>query len=331
MKKRLLIYVIAVIALIAFTACGKKNDPAGTDNTAGTEQTGTDVTSAPAGTDTGTDSTDTASDAASDNTDGGALVGMPNPIEEFASVEAINIEAGTHLTKTALLKLSEETYNTINNNDYLIAEYDFTGEGHKYCFRAAATTEDISGIYVSAGTIFDGAPGPDAIIEAEGTKAARWFEGDVQYVLSVTDDASLSLEAFTAVVDDLKASTAAASLPPEPIDPYFSEIEGEYQDTVSQRAVLTLISLGNTASISVSWGSSASETTVWSMTVSRDGDKFSYTDCVKKTFTNPADGSPETTVEYENGTGFFEFSDGKVLWTGASEDSCKSCVFETVE
>ena len=39
----------------------------------------------------------------------------------------------------------------------------------------------------------------------------------------------------------------------------------------------------------------------------------------------------EETVVYENGSGSFEISDdGKLLWTGAADEQCQSCVFVTI-
>ncbi|MGX8774603.1 MAG: hypothetical protein ACSW8G_06060 [Bacillota bacterium] len=119
-------------------------------------------------------------------------------------------------------------------------------------------------------------------------------------------------------------------------------LAGEYQDEVSQRATATVIT--NTESqnlnITVMWGSSAWETTMWTMTATKEGNKLVYSDC-KRTemiFSDDTDsegtgndeigGGAEETVVYENGSGSFEVStDGKLLWTGAADPECQECVF----
>ena len=119
-------------------------------------------------------------------------------------------------------------------------------------------------------------------------------------------------------------------------------LAGEYQDEVSQRASATVIAdtESQNLNITVMWGSSAWESTMWTMTATKEGNKLVYSDC-KRTdmvYSDDSDteesdngefgGGAEETVVYENGSGSFEISDeGKLLWTGAEDPECQECVF----
>lgn len=123
----------------------------------------------------------------------------------------------------------------------------------------------------------------------------------------------------------------------------YVDLAGEYQDEVSQRATATVIA--NTeaqiVNITVTWSTSASESTEWTMSAVKEGNQLVYSDCVKRSTFMSEDlddegegdedgmgGGAEETVEYEGGSGSFEISDdGKLLWTGAADEDCTGCVF----
>ena len=109
---------------------------------------------------------------------------------------------------------------------------------------------------------------------------------------------------------------------------YAEGLTGNYYDFVSQRATALVIEDGDEIEITVKWSSSASETTEWEMTCEKDGDKLSYTDCEKTNSVYDESGNADDTVEYDDGEGYFTLKDGKLLWDGAAEENCKTCVFE---
>ncbi len=109
---------------------------------------------------------------------------------------------------------------------------------------------------------------------------------------------------------------------------YASSIGGNYQDSTSQRASAHVTDNTETVGITISWSSSATERTVWEMTCKRDGNKLNYSDCKKSNFVSDKNGEGDADVEYENGTGYFTLKDGKLLWDGAADENCTSCVFE---
>ena len=122
----------------------------------------------------------------------------------------------------------------------------------------------------------------------------------------------------------------------------YVSLAGEYQDEVSQRASATVIAdtESQNLNITVMWGSSAWESTMWTMTATKEGNKLVYSDC-KRTemiYSDDSDteesdngefgGGAEETVVYENESGSFDISeDGKLLWTGAPDPDCKDCIF----
>lgn len=125
----------------------------------------------------------------------------------------------------------------------------------------------------------------------------------------------------------------------------YVNLAGEYQDETSGRAAATVIA--NTeakcVNITVTWSSSASESTEWTMSAVKEDNKLVYSDCTKRTTFASEDlddeeegdedgmgGGAEETVEYEGGSGSFELSDGKLLWTGAADEDCTGCVFVKV-
>ena len=143
------------------------------------------------------------------------------------------------------------------------------------------------------------------------------------------------------VVEETEPATEETSEVTEAVNECIA-LAGEYEDEVSQRAgaTVTANTEAQSVNITVSWGTSAVESVEWTMNAVKEGNKLVYSDCEKRTLFYSEDvdeegtgdedgvgGEPEETVEYENGSGSFEISDGKLLWTGATDEQCQSCVF----
>ena len=142
-----------------------------------------------------------------------------------------------------------------------------------------------------------------------------------------------TVEETEAVTEETEATAAVEE---------YIDLAGEYQDEVSQRASATVIA--NTESpnvnITVMWSGSATTAAMWTMNATKEGNKLVYNDCTyseliysdetdeEGTGDEETGGGAEETVIYENGSGSFEISDdGKLLWTGAADEQCQSCVF----
>lgn len=124
--------------------------------------------------------------------------------------------------------------------------------------------------------------------------------------------------------EDVDSSSNAST------DVDYSVFEGNYDDKYSQRATAEVTVNGDADSvlIKVWWGSSAMETTFWEMNATFDGEHLNYNDCTKTDISFNDEGEDKEEVKYTDGAGYFEWDDGLLKWIGASEESCKDCVFE---
>lgn len=89
-------------------------------------------------------------------------------------------------------------------------------------------------------------------------------------------------------------------------EPYFPDIIGDWQDRVSQRATLSVLSEENGRyEMEISWGSSATERRVWHFTGIYDPDSqtWTYDDCVCVDKIADSSGSETDQPVFENGTG----------------------------
>ena len=68
---------------------------------------------------------------------------IANPVTEQQSLDEVNKAAGTHLVRAE--GAADEKFSTISG-DPVVGQYIFTLDGQEYTFRAAKTTQDISGV-----------------------------------------------------------------------------------------------------------------------------------------------------------------------------------------
>lgn len=106
---------------------------------------------------------------------------------------------------------------------------------------------------------------------------------------------------------------------------------GDYE---CDRCSITIEADGDTdAKITVHWGSSATEATVWTMSGRFDPDtkRINYSDSTK-TVMNFEGEEEKDTVVYENGVGRIQFlGDGKLEWQDEQEiDTVRGMVFESI-
>jgi len=259
---------------------------------------------------------------------------VANPIVEYDSLEALNEKYGIRLCHPGVMGVTDEKFCAITGPTYDIAQYTFSLNGLEYTFRCASTLEDISGIYVDGGLIFNGTDTNDAIVCKGGYKAAKWFDINGQYCLTVKDEKNvLTEEGFANIAEEMKEMTFPGKTEKQKAA-FYQDISGEYQDQVSQRATATFKALddGSAVAVTVSWGSSASETRVWTMTCKMGEDGLLYYNdckCVDEIYKEEGK-EPETKVVYENGSGFFSYNedDALIYWNGAADKECTECRFE---
>lgn len=122
--------------------------------------------------------------------------GIPNPMEEVASVEDINNRVGCNIKSTydVYYNVSNESF-CIINGEYPIAQYKFDLDVIPVCIRAAVTAEDISGIFMKDGkhpVDFLTAEAPYEVIDTGYGMYSRWFIGGMQYSIQVGDGSDYS-------------------------------------------------------------------------------------------------------------------------------------------
>ena len=126
------------------------------------------------------------------------LVGMPNPMAEMDSVEAVNREVGCYIRtmKDMNEKVTDESF-TVIRGEPKIGQYSLLIGGIPITVRAGITEGDISGIYMSDGTM----PGdhlteqdPYAIVDTGYGVWTRWFVGGMQYCILAGDGKDYSMK-----------------------------------------------------------------------------------------------------------------------------------------
>ncbi len=105
------------------------------------------------------------------------------------------------------------------------------------------------------------------------------------------------------------------------------------------RAIMLVSGSGkNEATVKITWGSSAVQTTTWTMrgAVTTDNETqltVDYKDCVKESYTFSADGTlTEDKTEYKDGTGkiCFSFADNTAKWIDDKENAGADSVFRYI-
>lgn len=239
---------------------------------------------------------------------------LPNPLKEVSSLDEVNELAGINIVAPGVAGKSDEKYFVIESNDATLGQYVFTVGGYKYTLRGANyTADDISGIYDDNNEYN---ANEDIIIYTNKYKLDRFFVGETQYTLYVEDNNELDEETFCNIaleIEQLVKGNNGVSY------------QGSYQDSVSQRAMADVVETSEGYNIVVSWSSSATEYTTWTMDAQLNGDKLEY----KGELIEKHNGDDvETTAS--NNVGYFEIVDGKLCWTGAALEECQTCVFEKI-
>lgn len=101
--------------------------------------------------------------------------------------------------------VSDEEFYTITSGDYTIGEYRFKINEVSYTLRAAATTEDISGVYVGEGTAFPEVKDGIDIVETDEVKLARWFNLNGQHILYA--EGEIDSETFAGVAEEISVES----------------------------------------------------------------------------------------------------------------------------
>ena len=127
----------------------------------------------------------------------------------------------------------------------------------------------------------------------------------------------------------LTAGLVACGASPAPDTEEDFDPAGGYYDVNSERAMMSVLDRGDGSYLMVvHWGSSAMTYTEWQMNATPDGEgHLTYADGMETEVTASDDGEEEVNVVALDGVGYFTCRDGKLLWDGAENESCRDCEF----
>ena len=239
---------------------------------------------------------------------------VENPIKQYSSLEEINKIAGVCLVSPEFSGKKNEKYYMIDNNT---ASYVFELDGYQYCMRGTKDTKnDMSGIFKNSVPLFDENSDMIAKEEAEGYKVYRTILGNKQYIFEVHDEGKIDDETFDnqfeQVYDQIIYESSISDV---------KAMIGDYQDSVSQRAMLkvSLIDV-NVFQFDITWSSSATEYDEWIVIVPAKDVKLDYDkiDHYRVTCQENGTESRENLDDYL--PGYFKTEDGKIYWTGCGDE-----------
>ena len=245
-------------------------------------------------------------------------------VVEYDSLEEINALIGVNIMRPAVMGVTNERFSIVND---VIAQYECEVNGIVWTFRGAyITDEDISGINDERNEFI---PGEDYGVYANEFYMERFFDGDRQYTIVVKDPISADGDVYldSMVFDD--ACMEIKSILEQHLD---DPLVGDYEDTVSQRASACVERFGDVYNVSVNWSDSGFEFYCWTMydAVLEDG-RLDYQGEEIGHYVYDEEGNEVSSeVNATNNAGWFEIKDGLLYWTGASDENCRTCVFEKI-
>lgn len=244
---------------------------------------------------------------------------IANPIKEYDSLDKINEVTKCHIVIPSSIAASDVVYSTINDE---AAQVQFTYNNHKWTVRGSHdTTTDLSGVH-DENNVFE--PNQDYTVYLNDYYIERMFTEGQQYTVVMDTPELNDEEFFSETVWEIMQAIKNACDP--------NGIAGEYADSVSQRATMTISKYDDMYEVIVQWANDATSTKEWVMAAKFEDGKLTYEGEDSGVYVTDANGEVNYTNQTtSNNVGSFELKEGKLYWTGAAEDSCKSCIFEKVQ
>lgn len=140
-----------------------------------------------------------------------APVGMPNPITECASSDEVNQAVGCQIAQLPVMGVTDHRFSVIDCGSHKMGQYEFTFMGADWCYRAAPTEEDISGVYLNDGSLLSERCASGETYADADCLYTRWFDGNMQYSLYAAPSASLTAEQFASAIGDFRSLQASGS------------------------------------------------------------------------------------------------------------------------
>ena len=200
------------------------------------------------------------------------------------------------------------------------------GEGARFCVKVTpGTVKDIITTELAKQKeVFQLTSGVDGVIyEDDEVEFALWYNNDYSFGVLIHKGDWDATEVLKEIVNDVDAQYPITSG-----DAFY----GLRQDSKSERAALTIIEGDEegTYSVAVAWGSSANETTLWTMTCKYDAENGTlvYEDGKKTDVTYDEAGKMDEKEVFTGSKGSFRFEEGSVYWTDDKDkELAEGCQF----
>ena len=251
-------------------------------------------------------------------------VAMPNPVVEYGSLEEINAIVGVELMHPGVMGVTNERFSVIGGT---VAQYACEINGREWTFRAAYVTDaDISGMYYEYNEF---TPGEDFTLYTNAFYLERFFDGDRQYTIVAEEPVSADGDVYLDEETFMDICMEFESIQKQHMD---DPLVGDYQNPADERMILYVERQGDRYALSVNLNVSDREFKCWTMTdAEKDGDRITYKGEEIGEYTYDEEGNETSSnVTAANNIGYFEIRDGRLYWTGAAEEECRTAVFEKI-
>ena len=249
---------------------------------------------------------------------------------DYSSLEELNAAFGCGLASPAGADVTNEVFYSRDALFTVEAVYGFTLGDVSYEYTFSVIPEgydprltDVYGVYENV-----------EINCYDGFYSAAWYTDEGAYFFAAVSEpdengemaAVTDEETFVAMAEELSGREAAVF------------VTDELFDSVSQRATASVNYIRGRKDVIlavIEWPESAFCEHMWIFIASaKEGDpnKLFYDDCDYYVTTYDEEGNVLTDDNvYYDGEGYIELDGDRILWTGASDEFCRGCVFEAAE
>ena len=242
--------------------------------------------------------------------------------KQYETLQEINDVANVLIVKPGVMGISDEKFYVIEGK---VAAYGFNLNGYDYFIRGTKELSfDMSGIVNGSEPLFKSLDEKIQYGQTNEYKAYRFILGNIQYIFGVKDNGKIEKELFEGQSEEVFNALCYEATTQE-----IKNALGTYYDSYSQRAVLN-ISLTNINEILIDivWSSSANETDEWLIQTIPQTHKVEYENIIHKKIISNEDETTTETLLDDYGSGYFEYENEILKWTGSGNENTSSCIFE---
>lgn len=249
-----------------------------------------------------------------------------NPMTAVDSLEELSEMGNCAMIKPEGVEITDEAFYMIEGEPQIF-EYSFKVDGIE-CFLRFADADidqDISGIYVKDGTLFEGAEGERIYIENDDLKAQRWVTVDGQYVFVAKDNSELDWEKYDSICSQFSSMEPANWSSDVPYATY-QAMEGSYVDYDAD-AFGSVSITGDHLGIYVVINKDESNRLYWEIEAELKDNQLVYDkEVINQINVNEDTGESSMKQLEDGGAGSIEVKDGKLVFENAYSKELKTLV-----